>query len=105
MLYDPKWEKQAETKADPLTLPALIAWLEQQPSEATYCYYSTGHCLIAQYLQAAGLAKSVGGHSFTPLGGGPRQNIPENFSDIAWDSPRTFGAALNRARAAANQNS
>lgn len=34
MLYDPKWEKPAETtNADPLTLPAVIAWLEKQPAD------------------------------------------------------------------------
>lgn len=96
MLYDPKWE--VKTKTDPLTLQALISWLEQQPKDQNYDYGCNGHCMLAQYFQHCGIANSVGGQSFQPNGGGPRVSLPVSFRHIAIDSPRTFGGALTRAR-------
>ena len=108
MLYDPKWEVQ--TKADPLTLPALIAWLEQQPTRRTYCYASVGNCLLHQYFRAAGFPMAAGhgvGGTHWNLADEPSncRPLPEGFGEVALGQPHTFGAALERARAAANQSS
>lgn len=110
MLYDPKWEQQ--TKADPFKIETLIAWLEKQPAEETYCYMSTGHCLLAQYFVSLGFQDAtVGGRGeLSYLDGGELKHAtwPECFGDVAYGDGfgrRTFGAALGLAReiAAANQ--
>lgn len=96
MLYNPEW-----TKLDPLSLPALIAWLEKQPAAATYCYSDTGHCLAAQYCKHVGI-----GYSVIPLGWYEACNRTneflyqlENISCPFTGERTTFGAALTRAKA------
>lgn len=108
MLYDPKWE----VKTDPMSLTILIAWLEMQQADAKYCYEDNGACLLSRYFTAhgiknicmytdgfihgpkpvvnVGLPKAVHDPSFT--------RIPQVFNQIAIGGPRTFGAALARAR-------
>lgn len=99
MLYDPKWEK-TETKADPLTLPALIAWLEKQPSEKRYDYMCHGECLLAQYFTAAyGRAVTDAGIMAYFTDTDERIRYPETFSEVASHGESTFGDALERARA------
>lgn len=94
MLFDPKWEKQAETKADPFALATLIAWLEKQPPEKDYDYCSAADCLIAQYLRQSGIAHYE-------LDSGEVDQL--GWSDIVhpncFEDEWTFGAALKRARA------
>lgn len=102
MLYDPKWEK-TETKADPLTTKALIAWLEQQPADKEYCYTEPGSCLLAQYLHHVfGFEVLIDRHSFDLFDGDNHvvrsAAPPTDWADIAIARPRTFGAALERAR-------
>ena len=103
MLYDPKWEQQ--TKADPFTVGALISWLEQQPAEKTYCYADSGGCLLHQYYTFLGF-ENVGVAGFGRWRYGVHrahdeyQHSPDGFWEIARSHPRTFGAALERARAA-----
>jgi hypothetical protein len=95
MLYDPKWG--VEVKADPFSLDNLIAWLEKQPAKKTYCFMDSGACLLGQYYIAMGCEKVViGGMSVTL--DGHWQEMPDDFSDIPAEYPRTFGAALKRAR-------
>ena len=100
MLYDPKWEKQAETKADPLSLQSLILWLEKQPSGVPYdgCQYD--ECMLFQWLQSmdAGVRAGVGNSWGYKFRGQPIS--VENFKAIALSGSHTFGAALERARAA-----
>lgn len=103
MLYDPKWEK-TETKADPLSLTSLIAWLEKQPTAKAYCYQDNGACLLGQYFTAHGLVDvNVGGLTFNHgrYPNRPSIPLPETFRAVARGNPRTFGAALERARNAA----
>lgn len=99
MLYDKRWDK--EIKADPFSLESLITWLEKQDPHAGYNYCDTRQCLLAQYHAAHGTTLRV-----TALGG----ELPENSSDeykAEWIArghhctphDRTFGAALERARA------
>jgi hypothetical protein len=113
MLYDPKWE----VKTDPFTLDSLIAWLEKQPADGTYCYDSNGCCILAQYFTAMGFKNVAIGsvkfyHGLLPRAPLPRANeeFPVEFNDIAQSATRTFpfkkwgmnrhtfGAALARAR-------
>jgi hypothetical protein len=99
MLYDPKWEQQA--KSDPYTLESLIAWLEKMPAGQAYDWHDcTGGCLIDQYAAAMGIEKI----------GWRGDAIRQIFGDLGYGAvcsnlsgPTTFGAALERARAALNK--
>ena len=90
MLYDPKWEQQ--TKADLFKIETLIAWLEKQPAETVYCWHNSRTCLIAQYMHAHGVSQ-------------PPVALDGWMADVAYgyEPYQTFGEALDRARAAANQ--
>lgn len=97
MLYDPKWKPK--TKADPFTMQALVAWLEQQPKAKMYDYWDRGgRCLYGQYMAAVGVpwaeAKLNTIHD-------PYREFRHAVYDIACAGRlrSTFGAALNRARA------
>lgn len=104
MLYDPNWQK-SEVKADPLTLEALIAWLEKQPRGARYDYFEGDHCLLGQWArsidpQMKSLAKHIG-YSHCYVYASATQEIDlRDFDEIAINEPTTFGAALDCARAA-----
>lgn len=92
MLYDPKWEQQ--TKADPLSLGSLIAWLETKDPDEGYSFWNCeGGCLIGQYLTAMG--HPFRGETYADLS----YVMHKNFGDtVAIEHPRTFGGALARAR-------
>lgn len=98
--------KTIETKADPFSLDTLIAWLEKQPADTTYCYSSNGECLMAQYLSGIfDCQVLVGSRDFCRLlkdgkTYGPNEYFPDIFHDIAQGRPRNFGSALSRARSA-----
>jgi hypothetical protein len=96
MLFNTKWEKPA----DVFSLESLIAWLEKQPAKKTYCYTDNGACLLSQYFRASGYEKAeIGGYNAWLEGYGQGQTLlPEAFSDLVYEHPRTFGAALKRAR-------
>ena len=97
MLYDPKWKKPT----DIFSLESLIAWLEQQPSNTSYNWYEPRSCLVCMYLQdATGESEPW----YLP------NHESKKYSDVfpthdlylkvGGTLPWTFGAALNRARAA-----
>ena len=103
MLYDPKWEKPA-VKADPFSLESLIAWLEKQPADKTYCYVESNACLLSQYFSEKmgeaicivpeGYRRAVEGLTY--------KSYPAIFNAVARGTTEwkwTFGAALSRARA------
>jgi hypothetical protein len=93
MLYDPKWE--VKTKPDPFKLATLIGWLETQEQAKEYDYYNCeGACLLDRYLIAHKLP--WGNHHYTDL-----CNRTNWCRDVAAVHPRTYGAALQRARALA----
>lgn len=87
--------KTIETKADPFSLESLIAWLEKQPADKKYDYFNCqGACLIDQYFGRI--------TSFAEY-----HDICERTNwgaEIAGPMPHTFGAALDRARAALVQS-
>lgn len=105
MLCDPKWEQK--TKADPLTLESLIAWLERQPPEGRYWYLAQRNCVLARYFRAAGYTDFwIGSTTWISERFG-RQSLPIEFQcvaepEVSWRSGfglrSTFGAALERAR-------
>ena len=100
MLYDPKWE--VGTKADPLTLESLIAWLEKQPASRAYNYDDcNGKCLYGLYMATHGFnwekSGACGAHC-APVE--RRQFCSLVYGTVAAAVPWTFGAALERARAA-----
>jgi hypothetical protein len=90
-----------ETNPDVFSLEGFIQWAETKPAEGRYEWAVTsdcrGGCLIHQYLRDNGkhpcwdykrmscLGATPGGHSFDV--------------DVAMEYPRTYGAALDRARA------
>lgn len=101
MLYDKRWD--AKVKADPLSLDNLIAWLEKKPSDKGYDYGCNGHCLFGQYLSQAYDGKAnVGSNEFDIWKDDKwlieDMNLPRGWGDLAWEHPRTFGGALDRAR-------
>lgn len=99
MLYDKRWDK-TEAKPDVFSLEGLIAWLEKQSPANSYCFFNNGGCLLHQYFTASAVDIDwVGGYTYT-LKGQPSEPLPEPFEDISADYPHTFGAALERARAA-----
>jgi hypothetical protein len=89
MLFNPKWNA--------LTLPALTAWLKNQPPARKYIYGSNVSCLLARYLKDCGYKRLKVGASFFIHRDGDA-NIPRKFNYIASMEPHTFGAALKRAR-------
>jgi hypothetical protein len=94
MLYDPKWE--VETKTDPLSLKAFVAWLEKQPPDTEYNYWcTTGECLLDTYISQVTGKPSRPSELHHEVCGGK-----SNYYEIAMPRPWTYGAALARARAA-----
>lgn len=100
MFFDPT--TKPEVKADPFSLESLIAWLEKQPAEESSCYLHSGTCLLSQYFTAQGFKQvNVGGFCVHE---GPNWKVVGKYSmafvRIA-QTGRTFGHALERARAVA----
>lgn len=101
MLYDPKWEVETKSpvKPDVYALSTLIAWLEKQPTKKEYDFWDCdGACLISQYMTSCGMESLVWDEDRNSSKYTAFCN-DTNFDDIAFPSPHTFGAALERARA------
>lgn len=84
-------KRQGKTLAP--SLSGFISWLEQQDPAAKYWYWLSGVCPIGQYMESLGL----------------RYRDLYFHLTFRWDAfitgpkPRTYGAALIRARALLNQ--
>jgi hypothetical protein len=95
MLYDSlRWDHQraAAPTPNPLSLVGLIAWLETQDPAASYVWFTSCHrCLLGQYMTAQGLTPRQCSENYGPLG--------RETCSLAFAKPRTYGAALARARA------
>src|SRR4051812_11143054 len=89
MLYDKRWDKP---QADVFSLDSLIEWLEMQPGGTEYCSMVPDSCLMGQFARAMGTPTTDAGNKSCDL----TEGWP--FNSIAFDLPRTFGAALDRAR-------
>lgn len=101
MLNNPQWQKTLETaRAVEFSREHVIAWLETQPADGAYCYTDTGECLIAKYLTFLGHTRvSVGALGCYNSDRISRTQAPRFLYEAAVQSPRTFGAALDRVRA------
>ena len=98
MLYDPKWEQQ--TKADPYSFASLVSWLETMPPSQSYHAGRPSHCLLGQFVAAMGerdesliIERSYDLGTTEPF---KRVALGKRMERYEW----TFGAALDRARAA-----
>jgi hypothetical protein len=97
MLYDKRWD--AKTKADPLTLDALIAWLEPMSRRGTYDFTDhCGECLIGQYMAHLGIPWSMGEYRNVVISIFGNEGHVEAYGVLV-EGPWTFGDALKRARA------
>jgi hypothetical protein len=102
MFFDPG--TKTETKADPLSLDSLIAWLEKKPADARYNECQAHVCMLAQWLQSIDPASRPApkpepdfiGSSFLYVVGDQRIDLRQ-FTMVALDNPHTFGGALYRA--------
>ncbi len=92
MLYNPEW-----TKADPLDIKTLIAWLEKQPADKSYNYQDCRGCVLAQYFRAHGFEFAMVDSKRV---WSPRRtvNLPVGWNWNAVIGERTMGAALERFR-------
>ena len=83
---------------NPLSLEAFADWLEQQPADKEYRWLDPCECAIGQYCRSLGMkgCAELSETAYFVLEGvdGARNHY------IAMDRPRTFGAALRRARSA-----
>lgn len=99
MLYNKNWDAKTVT-SDPFTLESLIAWLEKQPADQGYEWHNCdGGCLIGLY----GAYHGFSWRQMIDCPGGDPENTPYaklTPGGLAAAHPRTFGAALIRARAA-----
>ena len=110
MLYNKNWDKKQEELSPKgyakhqhydWSLSELVAWLEAQPPEKTYPWFSVHGCALCQFLQeqtgwkspAGNLADGFGSHTIRDWGG-------DGYHKILGAEPWTFGAALERARSA-----
>lgn len=90
-----RFDPQPATKADPYKLETLITWLEKQPAHRRYNFLNCdGACLIDQYL-----GKNTSTRKYLEFCSATNWD-----RSIACPYPRTFGAALSRARALAAQS-
>lgn len=99
MLYDPKWEKQAEQKNEIGSLGSIIAWLETKNQSEKYEFMDcNGKCLFGQYMTHHGIPWDLVKYrkfSFKPIDGKPHWQLHHIAS---WPEDRTFGGALKRAK-------
>lgn len=101
MLFDPKWE----TKADPLSLSSLIAWLELQPGDKTYDADNPRECLLAQWAMSMDPLAEAAPSRHDPwssfkytINGRVRDLHAYRNIAVGYPTHSTFGAALDRAR-------
>jgi len=101
MFLETMWEGEAQTKADAFKLPTLIAWLETKPPDMAYDYMcTTGQCLMGQYFSAVHSPVAGNGGDYVRFKSNPSKDVPISlsFRKVVSRHPRTFGAALKRAR-------
>lgn len=92
MLYNPRWE-QGVTELD-----KIISWLETQPPDETYGVMVPLWCLFGCYARATGVGLGLSlfhRHSRIKR---ESNRLYDNYRQIADPAPRTYGAALERAR-------
>lgn len=100
-LDDRNW---VETKPEVFSLADLVAWLETQDPTTEYDYTDTSYCLVGKrvadsyIIGGRRLSSSSGGlleAGLHAVAAGYRRGLPCRWP---FDSTKTFGAALERAR-------
>lgn len=85
----------------------FLAWLGRKKKTGKYNYLDHGNCLLAQYLKSRGYSGvtvcSFGYYSIKQNGKTRNRRYPAAFEAISLHGERTFGAALERARAALSE--
>jgi hypothetical protein len=90
MLCDPQWN----AAADPFSLDSLIVWLEKRPASGQYNFHDRrGRCMLCQYL-ADVMPQVYWATAYIKL-----TRLNRATETLARQTPWTFGAALERARA------
>jgi hypothetical protein len=99
MLFNPNWKKP-KSEINPHTLEGFIAWLEKQPRDRTYNYFSGTDCLIAQYYKAQGYRLVIVGRAGFSHGGifRKRTRYDDVMDDAAVYGRGTIGGALDAAK-------
>lgn len=96
MLFNPEWDR--DCVLGPISLRSFIAWLEIQPPNLAYDYCDATGCALGQFQASLGLSE---GECVVELGFLDHQEPWQKKLDaIVITDPPTFGAALERARAA-----
>lgn len=99
-LLDKNLCPDAIVEAKPFTpdLNGLIAWLETQHPEKRYCWERPGVCLLSQFADV--ISGGTRRESYVDLIPQTNSDHPQSLETyVAYPRPRTFGAALERARA------
>jgi hypothetical protein len=98
----PPLESVGEVEPQVCTLEHLIGWLETKPADEIYCWADGGRCLFGQYAKVHGLHYCEAVNKFGYFSESAGDFIEPH--SIAIDCPRTFGAALSRAREALSRS-
>ena len=103
MFLDEKKTGEAATDAEVPSLRGLIAWLETQDPTEIYNWTDAQNCVLGQYYRTIGVPHSVALIGFKNQADAMGIDV-NDLCHVATDSrmddgPRTFGAALARARA------
>ena len=80
MLNNPNWSN------------GVLDWLRRQPADGSYDWQHPDRCIVGRFLAAKGQAREDIDYTEMP-----------HYREIAAQEPWTFGAALERARAAQDQ--
>jgi hypothetical protein len=84
----------------PIKLDELVDWMAPQPPETEYVYSDPGRCPTALFLEASGFHDVEVVPGKATFAGGEKE-IPPEVDFVLCGMPRTFGAAVDRARALA----
>jgi hypothetical protein len=100
MLYNKDWDK----KKGELTLDALIAWLEQQPRNMTYCACDPVNCLLGQWTKSIDRSSISNGtivdgviNTYTYVVNNKVVDLSV-LQPVIFNNGHTFGGALEVAR-------
>jgi hypothetical protein len=109
MLFNPKWktDTKIDTKIDPLSLEALVAWLETKDPKEEYDFTHAAICLFGQwakYCDADATMSPWGGSFIYMVHGNAVDFIHWKHIALSLHSSRyCFGEALKAAKAALKQ--
>lgn len=93
MFVETKTEGEVQVQQGP-SVAGFIAWLEKHPAHAEYFWSSGSVCACGKYAESIGQYRDWMGRIVSR-----NYLIWDKLDHIAHARPRTFGAALERARA------